>query len=32
MLFSYPYDHTSSPAPGIHFTQTPMLHKQALRL
>jgi len=29
MLFTYPYDHISSPAPGIHFIQTTLLHKQA---
>jgi len=22
MLFTYPYDHASSPAPGIYFNQT----------
>jgi len=32
MLFTYPYDHTSSPAPGIYFIQQPLLHKQALWL
>jgi len=32
MLFTYSYDHTSSPAPGIHFIQTPFVYKQALRL
>jgi len=31
VLFTYPYDRASLPAPGIHFFQTPLLHKQALR-
>jgi len=29
-LFTFPYDHTSSPAPSIRFVHTPLLHKQAL--
>ena len=32
MLFTYRYDHISSPAPDIYFIQTTLLHKQALRL
>jgi len=31
LLFTFSYDHASSPAPGIHFIQTLLLHKQALR-
>ena len=32
VLFTYPYDYASSPALGIHFIQTQLLHKQALQL
>jgi len=31
MLFTYPYDHPSSSAPGIFFIQTTLLNKKALR-
>ena len=30
-MFPFPDDHTSSPQHGIHFIQTPLLHKQVLR-
>ena len=31
-MFTYRYDHASSPAPGIYFIQTPLHRKQTLRL
>jgi len=30
-MFPFPDDHTSSPQHGIHFIQTPLLHKHVLR-
>jgi len=31
VFFTFPYDRTSSSAPGIRFFHTPLLHKQALQ-
>jgi len=31
LLFILPFDHASSPAPGMHFIQALLFHKQALR-
>jgi len=30
LLFTFPYDHTSLPTPGICFIQTLLLYKQAI--